>query len=112
MTIEKYFGRTVIPATRQEETNHEECNEYEQEQHAPLVEERPGLRTYTTSVPADPDDFEVDYVTQLWFDRAADAKAAFESDVGERVRRVAAGFLVTDELRTVSVGDVTTHVER
>ncbi|NHN49131.1 EthD family reductase [Halostella sp. JP-L12] len=101
----------VIFATRKEGTSHEECIEYMEEEHAPLVEELPGLQKYTSSVPLDPASAGVDYVAQLWFDDPEAMDAAFESETGREVTADAENFLDTDALRMVAVGEETTHVE-
>lgn len=102
--------KMVILASRQEGTSHEECIEYMEEEHAPLVEELPGLQKYTTSTPLDPESADVDYVAQLWFDDPESMDAAFESETGHEVTADAESFLDTDALRMVAVGEETTYV--
>lgn len=102
--------KMVILASRQEGSSHEECIEYMDEEHAPLVEELPGLEKYTYSVPLDPESAGVDYVAQLWFDDPEAMDAAFDSETGREVTADADNFLDTDALRMVSVGEETTYV--
>lgn len=102
--------KMVILASRQEGSSHEECIEYMNEEHAPLVEELPGLEKYTYSVPLDPESAGVDYVAQLWFDDPGAMDAAFDSEAGREVTADAEDFLDTDALRMVSVGEETTYV--
>ncbi|MFB6127950.1 MAG: EthD family reductase [Halolamina sp.] len=103
--------KMVILASRADDWSHEECIEYMETEHAPLVEGLPGLVRYTSSVPSAPEAAGVDYVAQLYFEDAAAMDAAFDSETGAAVQADAAEFLDTDALRMVAVGEETVHVE-
>ncbi|PSP54831.1 EthD family reductase [Halobacteriales archaeon QS_1_67_19] len=100
----------VILAVRDDDTSHEECIEYMREEHAPLADELPGLRRYTSSVPLDPERAGYDYVAQLWFDDPATMNESFESGAGQAVQEDATTFLDTEATEMIPVADETTHV--
>lgn len=101
----------VILAPRKPGLSHEECIEYMENEHVPLVEELPGLRKYTTSIPVDPDEAGFDEMAQLWFDSPADMNAAFESDAGQAVREDAANFVDLEEALMIPVADETVRYD-
>jgi uncharacterized protein (TIGR02118 family) len=105
-------AKMVILARREEGTSHEECIEYMESEHAPLVEEIEGVQTYTYSIPFDPDRSGVDYVAQLHFESPAAMDEAFDSDAGRRVQEDADTFLDTDATDMVAVGEETTYLDR
>ena len=103
--------KMVILATRKDDTSHEECIEYMHEEHAPLVNDLPGLQRYTSSVPLDPEKAGYDYVAQLWFPDPGAMNESFESEQGQAVQADAANFLDMDETVMIPAGDETTHFE-
>ncbi|WP_323190322.1 EthD family reductase [Halostella sp. PRR32] len=105
-------AKMVILAQREDGTSHEECIEYMETEHAPLVEEMDGVQTYTYSIPFDPDRSGVDYVAQLHFESPAAMDEAFGSDAGSRVQDDAASFLDMDATEMVAVGEETTYLDR
>jgi uncharacterized protein (TIGR02118 family) len=81
---------------RQDGMSHEEFVERWTGSHAELAGELPGLRQYTTSVPADPDRADYDGVVELYFDDMGALKSAFESEIGREVTADAAEFVDRD----------------
>ena len=102
--------KMVILAVR-DDTSHEECIEYMHDEHAPLVNELPNLKRYTSSVPLDPEKAGYDYVAQLWFEGPGEMNEAFESEAGAEVQEDAASFLDMDETVMIPAADETTHYE-
>ena len=103
--------KMVILAQRKPDTSHEECIEYMETEHVPLVEELPGLRKYTTSIPLDPDEAGFDEMAQLWFDSPEDMNAAFESGAGRAVQEDAANFVDVKEALMIPVADETVRLD-
>jgi uncharacterized protein (TIGR02118 family) len=103
--------KMLILATRKDDTTHEECIEYMNEQHAPRVNDLPNLLRYTSSIPLDPEAAGYDYVAQLWFESPREMNEAFESDAGQEVQADAASFLDMDRTVMIPAADETTHYE-
>ncbi|WP_435178608.1 EthD family reductase [Halorussus sp. AFM4] len=103
--------KMVILASRADGTTHEECIEYMREEHAPLVNDLPALRRYTSSVPTDPERAGYDYVAQLWFDDPGAMNESFESETGAEVQEDAATFLDMDATKMIPATDETVHYE-
>jgi uncharacterized protein (TIGR02118 family) len=103
--------KMLILATRKDDTTHEECIEYMNEQHAPRVNDLPNLLRYTSSVPLDPEKAGYDYVAQLWFESPREMNEAFESEAGQEVQQDATTFLDMDETVMIPAADETTHYE-
>jgi uncharacterized protein (TIGR02118 family) len=101
----------VILAASDEDTSHDECIEYMHEEHAPLVNDLPGLRKYTSSVLMDPERAGYDYVARLWFDGPGEMNEAFESEAGQEVQRDATTFLDMEATEMIPAADETTHYE-
>ncbi|WP_210424163.1 EthD family reductase [Halorussus ruber] len=103
--------KMVILAVRDDETTHDECVEYMYDEHAPLVNELPGLQKYTSSVPMDPEKAGYDYVAQLWFDGPGAMNEAFESEAGQEVQQDATTFLDMEATKMIPAVDEQTHFE-
>ena len=103
--------KMVILASRADDTTHEECIEYMHDEHAPLVNDLPNLRRYTSSVPTDPEQAGYDYVAQLWFDDPGAMNESFESETGGKVQQDAASFLDMDATKMIPAVDETVHYE-
>lgn len=103
--------RIVILGQRNEELSHDECIEYLEKEHIPLVKQLPGLQRLTTSIPLDPDEMGYDEMAQLWFDTADDLDAAVESDEWQRVVEDAENFANVDETVVITVADRTTRYQ-
>ena len=103
--------KMVILAVRDDETTHDECVEYMYDEHAPLVNDLPGLNKYTSSVPMDPEKAGYDYVAQLWFDGPGEMNEAFESEAGQEVQQDATTFLDMDATKMIPAVDEQTHFE-
>jgi uncharacterized protein (TIGR02118 family) len=106
------MAKMVILARREEGTSHEDCIEYMETEHAPLVEEMDGIERYTYSIPFDPERSGVDYVAQLRFESPAAMNEAFDSDAGQRVQADADSFLDMDATDMVAVGEETAYLDR
>ena len=103
--------KMVILAVRDDDSTHEECIEYMKDEHAPLVNDLPNLKRYTSSVPLDPEEAGYDYVAQLWFDSPGEMNEAFGSETGQEVQQDATTFLDMDETVMIPAADETTHYE-
>lgn len=97
--------RVLLLGRRTEGLTHEDCIEYLESEHVPLITDLPGLYRLTTSTPVHPEAADYDVVSQLWFATADDLKGALESETWDRVRRDAGNFLDVDETVVVAVGD-------
>lgn len=84
--------KMVILLDRKEGWSHEEFREYWVEEHAPLVEDLPGVRKYVTSLPTDPERSDHDGVAELYFDDEAALAEAFDSEAGRRLQADADEF--------------------
>lgn len=103
--------RIVILGRRDEELSHDECIEYLEQEHIPLVKQLPGLQRLTTSIPLDPDEMGYDEMAQLWFETADDLDAAMESDEWRRVLDDAENFVNVEEIVVITVTDKTTRYQ-
>ncbi|AFZ72475.1 EthD family reductase [Natronobacterium gregoryi] len=78
---------------RKDEYSHEEFVERWQADHAEIARELPGLKRYSTSVPADPEAVEYDGVLELVFEDEDALNEAFASEDGQKVQADAAEFV-------------------
>lgn len=78
---------------RKEEYSHDEFVERWQGDHADIAEQLPGLTSYSTSTPTDPEKADYDGVLELGFEDMAALASAFESDVGQELQADAAEFV-------------------
>ncbi|MEA5385978.1 EthD family reductase [Haloarculaceae archaeon H-GB11] len=90
---------------------HDEFERYLEETHAPIASELPGLERYVTSIPRDASRAAYDAIAELYFEDSAAMKAAFDSEVGQRVQADAAEFLDQEAGETLVV-DETVRVDR
>lgn len=84
--------KMVILLRRKDGWSHDEFVDYWADEHAPLVEDLPGVRKYATSTPTAPEKSDYDGVAELYFDSMADLSEAFDSEAGERLQADAAEF--------------------
>ena len=91
--------------------SHEEFVERWTGEHADIAKELPGLKRYSTSLPTDPERAEYDGIVELYFEDMDALKAAFSSEIGERVNVDAAEFIDMEQGPTLYVEE-TTHVDR
>jgi uncharacterized protein (TIGR02118 family) len=104
--------KMVILAVRDdEEFTHDECIDYMHEEHAPLVNDLPNLQQYTSSLPANPEYVEYDYIAQLRFEGPEEMDEAFSSEQGEAVQDDAASFLDMEASEMISTVGETVHFE-
>ncbi|ELZ72540.1 EthD family reductase [Haloferax volcanii] len=96
---------------RDDDYTHEEFVERWRGNHADLARELPGLVKYATSVPTDPERSEYDGIVELYFEDMAALKAAFDSEVGQRVNADAAAFTDMERGPTLYVEE-TVHLDR
>lgn len=96
--------------------SHEECIEYLEQEHTPLVKKLPGLKRFATSIPRDPDEVgypldpdgrRYDVLAKLQFESLGALEAAFDSEEGRRVLRDAENFLDAEETVMVALVDET-----
>lgn len=99
--------KMIILGRRKEAVSHEECVRYLEQEHVPLVKQLPGLQRFTTSVPLDPDEAGYDEMAQLWFETPEDARAAFESEEGQRVLQDAENFVDVEDTVMMTVAEET-----
>ena len=60
--------KVSLPLTRREDMSHEAFREYWLEEHAPLVDDVPGVVRYATVLPTEPDHAEFDGIAELYFE--------------------------------------------
>ncbi|MFC6836394.1 EthD family reductase [Halomarina ordinaria] len=73
-----YKATVCLP--RNEGMSHEEYREYYENEHAPVVDDLPGVRRYTLMF-VEEDDAPYDSVAEMWFDDREAYDRAMESDV-------------------------------
>lgn len=78
---------------RRAELSHDEFREYWLDEHAPLAEELPGVRKYTTSIPDDPSKSPYDGIAELYLEEGASVSDIFSSEAGSRLQADAETFL-------------------
>jgi len=103
--------KLVNMLVRDDDYTHEEFVERWRGSHAELARELPGLVKYATSVPTDPERSEYDGIVELYFEDMAALKAAFDSEVGQRVNADAAAFTDMERGPTLYVEE-TVHLDR
>ncbi|NLV02763.1 EthD family reductase [Haloferax volcanii] len=103
--------KLVNMLVRDDDYTHEEFVERWRGNHADLARELPGLVKYATSVPTDPERSEYDGIVELYFEDMAALKAAFDSEVGQRVNADAAAFTDMERGPTLYVEE-TVHLDR
>lgn len=99
--------RLVIIGRRDPALTHEECIEYLETEHVPLVKQLPGLQKLTTSIPLAPEEAGYDELAQLWFESPADLKEAMQTTAWERILTDAENFVDVEETVMVTVGEQT-----
>lgn len=99
--------RIVILGKRDERMDHDECIEYLEQEHKPIIERLPGLHRFTVSVPPDPDEAGYDELAELWFKTADDLRTATDSEVWQRAVADAENFVDLDETVMITVEDDT-----
>src|SRR6056297_2450023 len=81
---------------RQDGLSHEEFADYWLTEHAPMAESLPGVRKYTTSVPADPEKAAYDGIAELYLEDDASVGEVFASEAGQRIQADTENFLDDD----------------
>lgn len=84
--------KMVVLLVRKESLSYEEFLTYWEEEHAPLVEDLPGVQRYITSHPTDPEKSAYDGIAEVYFEDMETLGAAFESEAGEAIQADAAEF--------------------
>lgn len=97
--------RIVILGKRKDGMTHEECIEYLEHEHKPIVKQIPGLNRFTVSVPTDPDEAGYDELAELSFKSEEDLVSATDSEVWERAVEDAGHFVDLEETEMVTVED-------
>lgn len=97
--------RVVILGKRKEGKTHEECIDYLEQKHTPIVKQIPGLHRFTVSVPPDPDEAGFDEMAELCFKTEEDLNSATESEVWQQAVEDANNFVDMDETVMVTVED-------
>lgn len=95
--------KMLILIPRRADMSYTEFREYYEDTHGPLSSDLPNLRKYVIDFPTDPERTPYDAVAELYFDSMADLRAAFDSDVGEKVQADAANFIDSEDRRTMIV---------
>ena len=88
--------KAVNLLVRREEMTHEEFVEYWLEEHAPMAESLPGIRKYTTSLPADPERAAYDGIAELYLESETTVNEVFSTEAGERLQADTTNFLDLD----------------
>lgn len=106
----------MMISPRKEGMTSDECIEYLEQEHAPLVKELPNLKRFTTSIPRapdwvgcplDPDGTRYDLMAEFQFESLEDLKATLDSDEGRRVLQDAHNFVAADESVMIVIDDET-----
>ncbi|KTG26954.1 EthD domain-containing protein [Haloferax profundi] len=103
--------KLVNLVVRKPDYSHEEFVERWTGSHAELAKDLPGLVKYATSLPTSPERSEYDGIVELYFEDMDALKAAFSSEIGERVNADAAEFIDMEQGPTLYV-DETTQLDR
>lgn len=82
---------------RAEEMTHEEFADYWLNEHAPMAESLPGIRQYSTSLPADHTKASYDGVAELYLEEGASVGEVFDTEAGQRIQDDTEHFLNDDE---------------
>lgn len=93
--------KVAVLLVRRDDLSHEEFVEYWESEHAPLVEEMPGLRRYTTGIPGRPADSAYDGLAELYFEDFSAMRESYASETGEAVQADAHEFADMDESETL-----------
>lgn len=88
--------KVVNLLVRKDDMTHEEFETYWLEEHAPMAESLPGVRQYSTSVPANPEKAAYDGIAELYLEAGVSVGEVFGSDAGERIQADTANFLDDD----------------
>lgn len=91
---------------RKDGMTHDEFVEYWLTEHAPLAEGLPGVHTYTTSVPADPEQTTYDGIAELYFEEGTSVGDVFGSEAGQQIQADTENFL-DDEAGEILIVDET-----
>lgn len=100
----------VVLLTRAEGTSHEEFARHLREEHVPIAEALPGLQRYSTSLPNSPENSAYDGLAEATFRDMSAVRAAFDSEVGERVLDDVEAIADMDETETLYL-DEAVHVD-
>lgn len=103
--------RMVVIGRRRADLSHEECIEYLEAEHLPLVKQLPTLQRLTTAVPLDPDEMGYDEMAELWFDSPSDRETTMESEAWQRVLTDAENFVDLDETVMLTVDSQTVRYQ-
>lgn len=103
--------RMIILGRRKEELTHEECIEYLEREHVPLVERLPGLHRLTTSIPLDPDEMGYDEMAELWFETSEDLETATRSETWQQIVEDAENFVDLENTVMITVADETVRYD-
>lgn len=95
--------KMVVLGRRKPDLSHEECIEYLEDEHLPLVKQLPTLQRLTTAIPLDPDEMGYDEMAELWFDSPGDLEKTMQSPEWERVLTDAEQFVDLDETIMLTV---------
>ena len=87
--------KMVVLLVRKASLSHEEFARYWEEEHAPLVEELPNVRRYTTSLPTDPEESPYDGIAELYFESTDDIREGFTDDLEADISADEEGFLAS-----------------
>lgn len=91
----------VVLLTRAEGTSHEEFARHLREEHVPISEALPGLQRYSTSLPTSPENSAYDGLAEATFRDMSSLRAAFDSEVGQRVLEDVEAIADMDETETL-----------
>lgn len=84
---------------------HEDCIEYLEQQHTPLVKELPELRRFTVSIPTAPEKAGYDEVAELRFRNAKDLDTATTSEAWQQTMADAECFIDIEKSIMITVED-------
>jgi len=89
--------KMVVLLDRTADSTFEEFVEYWETEHAPLVDDLPGVKKYAISLPTDPDRSAYDGMAELYFEDMDALGAAFETEAGKALQADLPRFAETGE---------------
>lgn len=93
--------KVAVLLVKRDDLSHEEFVDYWESNHAPLVEEMPGLDRYTVGRPGRPEESPYDGLAELYFEDFSAMRDAYASEAGEAVQADAHEFADMDASETL-----------
>ena len=101
--------KITVLLTRRSDLTHEEFAEYWENEHAPLVDDLPGIKRYTTAPVLKPEESQYDGVGEIYFETVEAMRKSFDNELGRQIREDEANFI--DDI-IILPADETVHIDR